>query len=175
VTPSTLAIDPAMAYDGQQRDRMSPKHFPVRRILVGHDFEDHSEAALDYALALARTSGAQVTILHVYEVASMGAPEVLVMATDWIRQIGAIARERVDAIVARVREGGVPVESELRQGRAWREIDAVARERDVDLIVVGSHGRHGLPRALLGSVAEKIVRTAPCPVLVIRSDAKHEG
>jgi nucleotide-binding universal stress UspA family protein len=154
-----------------------PKHFPVRRILVGHDFEDHSEAALDYALALARASAAQVVILHAYEVASMGAPEVLVLATDWIRQITAIARERLDAIVAHARNGGdgLSVEAELRQGRAWREIDAVAKERDVDLIVVGSHGRHGLPRALLGSVAEKVVRTAPCPVLVIRSDAKHEG
>jgi nucleotide-binding universal stress UspA family protein len=63
----------------------------------------------------------------------------------------------------------------LREGAAWREIDAFARERQVDLIVVGSHGRRGLPRALLGSVAEKIVRTAACPVLVVRGEAQGTG
>jgi nucleotide-binding universal stress UspA family protein len=107
-------------------------------------------------------------VLHSYEIPSMGAPEVLVLATDWIRQIAVVASERLDEIVKRARETGVAVEAELREGVAWRTIEAFARERNVDLIVVGSHGRQGLPRALLGSVAEKVVRTAPCPVLVVR-------
>jgi nucleotide-binding universal stress UspA family protein len=141
---------------------------PIRHILVAHDFERDSDVALDYAIALARALGARVTILHTYEIPSMGAPEVLVLATDWVTQIGSVAQEALAKVVDRVRDPRVSITAELRQGVVWREVDALAKERHVDLIVVGSHGRRGLPRALLGSVAEKIVRTAPCPVLVVR-------
>lgn len=151
---------------------MNPNE-PMKHILVGHDFHKSSEAALRYAIGLARVHGARVTVLHAYEIPSMGAPEVLVLATDWIKQIGVVAREKLEAVVAGARVEGVTLASELREGPAWREIDAFARERHVDLVVVGSHGRHGLPRALLGSVAEKVVRTAPCPVLVVRGDAQE--
>ena len=96
---------------------------------------------------------------------------MLVLATDWIQQIAVVARERLDAVVARARESGVAVESALREGTGWRQIEEFAREGAVDLIVVGSHGRRGLPHALLGSVAEKVVRTAQCPVLVVRGAA----
>ena len=142
---------------------------PIQHILVGHDFQDDAEVALDYAIGLAQRLGARITVLHAYEIPSMGGPEALVLATDWIKQIGVVAGERLEEIVARVHGAGVPVAPELRQGTPWREIDAFAKERRADLIVVGTHGRQGLPRALLGSVAEKVVRTAPCPVLVVRS------
>jgi nucleotide-binding universal stress UspA family protein len=147
---------------------------PIRHILVAHDFEKDSDVALEYALGLAKPLGAKVTILHAYEIPSMGAPEVLILATDWTKQIGAVAREALDKIVARVGGGGVPVAAELREGTVWREVQELVKSAQVDLVVVGSHGRRGLPRALLGSVAEKIVRTAPCPVLVVRG-AGHEG
>lgn len=140
----------------------------IQHILVAHDLSETSDAALDYAVALARAMGARVTILHAYEVPSLGAPEVLVLATDWVKQIGEVARERLEKVAARAKESGVPLATELRQGSAWREVDAFALDRKVDLVVVGSHGRRGLPRAMLGSVAEKIVRSAPCPVLVVR-------
>lgn len=146
---------------------------PIRHILVAHDLNDTSDAALEYALNLARPLGARVTVLHAYEIPSLGAPEVLILATDWTKQIGVVARERLDKIVADARTSGTPVTAELREGAAWREIDTVAREGSVDLVVVGSHGRHGLPHALLGSVAEKVVRTAPCPVLVVRAHAQQ--
>lgn len=146
---------------------MNPQD-PIRHILVAHDFERDSDVALDYAIALARPIGARITILHAYDVAPVGAPEVMVMAADWVAQIGAAAQAALAKVVDRVGAVGVPVTSELRQGAVWREVVAVAKERHVDLVVVGSHGRRGLPRALLGSVAEKVVRTAPCPVLVVR-------
>jgi nucleotide-binding universal stress UspA family protein len=145
----------------------------IQHILVAHDLGETSDAALDYALSLARPLGAHVTILHAYEVPSLGAPEVLVLATDWVKQIGVVARERLDQVVARAKESGVPVASEVREGSAWREVDAFALDRKVDLVVVGSHGRRGLPRAMLGSVAEKIVRSAPCPVLVVRGHGEQ--
>jgi nucleotide-binding universal stress UspA family protein len=141
---------------------------PIKHILVAHDFEPDSDAALDYALGLARALGARITLLHTYEIPSMGAPEVLVMATDWTKQIGVVAREALSKVAARVGGAGVPIASEVREGAAWREVQSFVREHGVDLVVVGSHGRRGLSRALLGSVAEKVVRTAPCPVLVVR-------
>ncbi len=144
---------------------------PIKHILVAHDFEKDSDAALDYALGLARALGARITLLHTYEIPSMGAPEVLVMATDWTRQIGAVARESLAKIAERAGPPGAPLAAEVREGAAWREVDSFAREHHVDLVVVGSHGRRGLSRALLGSVAERIVRTAPCPVLVVRTPA----
>jgi nucleotide-binding universal stress UspA family protein len=143
----------------------------IRHILVAHDFEETSDAALDRAIELARALSARVTVLHAFETRSMGAPEVLVLATDYIQQIRAVAKEKLDAVVARVRDARVAIEPQLIEGSAWRVIDRFAKEHQVDLIVVGSHGRRGLPRALLGSVAEKIVRTAPCPVLVVRGEA----
>jgi nucleotide-binding universal stress UspA family protein len=145
---------------------------PIRHILVAHDLSDTSDAALEYALNLARPLGARVTILHAYEIPSLGAPELLILATDWTKQIGVVAGERLDQIAASARTSGTAVTAEVREGAAWREIDAFAREGAVDLVVVGSHGRRGLPHALLGSVAEKIVRTAPCPVLVVRAAAQ---
>lgn len=140
----------------------------IQRILVAHDFSATSEAALHYALTLATRFEAIVTVVHAYDIPSMGAPEVLVLATDWLSQITAVARESLDAVVARARKSGVNVDSQLREGSPWREVNEVAQALHADLIVVGSHGRRGLPRALLGSVAEKVVRTAPCPVLVVR-------
>jgi nucleotide-binding universal stress UspA family protein len=146
---------------------------PIRHILVAHDLNDTSDPALEYALNLARTLGARVTVLHAYEIPSLGAPEILILATDWTKQIGVLARERLEKLEASARAGGIEVTAELREGAAWREIDTFAREGSVDLVVVGSHGRHGLPHALLGSVAEKTVRTAPCPVLVVRRRAQQ--
>ncbi len=153
--------------------QMTPS-LPIKHILVPHGFDDNSEAALNYAVTLARTLGARVTVFHAFEIPSLGAPEVLVLATDWTKQIADAAREHLQTIVARARGAGGSVDAELRQGSAWREVESFAKEAHVDLVVVGSHGRRGLPRALLGSVAEQIVRTAPCPVLVVRS-AEHSG
>ena len=140
----------------------------ISHILVAHDFEPDADAALDYALALAKRLGARVTILHAFDSPPIGAPEVLVALPEWTAQITAACRASLDWIVERVSAKDVPVASELRQGPPWREVEAVARELHADLVVVGTHGRKGIPRALLGSVAEKIVRTAPCPVIVVR-------
>jgi nucleotide-binding universal stress UspA family protein len=152
----------------------TPTQSSIQRILVAHDFHATSEAALNFALSVAARFGASITVVHAYEIPSMGAPEVLVLATDYLSQITAAARKSLDDVVARARESGVPVESELREGAAWSQINEVARARHADLVVVGSHGRRGLPRALLGSVAEKVVRTAPCPVLVVRGAGEGE-
>ena len=143
----------------------------IRHVLMAHDFSETSDAALDYALGLAQKLGARVTVVHAYEIPSHGAPEVLILATDWTKQFEVVAREALDKIIAAVRSRGFDAHPVLRKGSAWREINATAAETKAELIVIGSDGRTGLGRALLGSVAEKVVRTAPCPVLVVRRGA----
>jgi nucleotide-binding universal stress UspA family protein len=140
----------------------------VHRILVAHDFSATADAALDYALGLARKLGARITVVHAYEIPSLGAPEVLVLATDWTKQFEVVAREHLDKVIARVREVGLDAEPVLRKGAAWREIVAAAKDIKADMVVVGSEGRGLVGRTLLGSVAEKVVRAAPCAVLVVR-------
>jgi nucleotide-binding universal stress UspA family protein len=79
------------------------------------------------------------------------------------------AQAALDQVVAEARAAGVGVDRALRRGKPWREIARLAVELGADLVVVGTHGRRGLEHGLLGSVAEKVVRTAPRPVLVVHS------
>ncbi len=153
---------------------MSKSPSPIRRILVPHDFSDTANRALEYALDLATTLGASITVMHAYEVPIYGFPEGPVLTAEMAGQIEAAARTALDAVAKRASRPGVEVGSLLRQGAAWSEIQGAAKEAGADLIVIGSHGRRGLSRALLGSVAEKVVRTAPCPVLTVRdSPGEH--
>jgi nucleotide-binding universal stress UspA family protein len=148
---------------------MSHSPASIQRILVPHDFSDTATRALDYATGLAARLGAAVTVVHAYEIPVYGFPEGPVVTAEMASQIEAAARAAMDALAKRTKQHGVEVSFVLRQGPAWSEIQAVAKEIKADLVVIGSHGRRGLSRALLGSVAEKVVRTAPCPVLTVRS------
>jgi nucleotide-binding universal stress UspA family protein len=140
----------------------------LARILVPTDFSETSGKALDYALELAQRLGASVTVMHAYEIPVIGVPDGAIIATaDLANRISEAARSALDAAVARASTKGVKVEGVLRDGVAYEEINTVAESLDVDLIVIGTHGRRGLARALLGSVAEKVIRTATRPVLAI--------
>jgi nucleotide-binding universal stress UspA family protein len=141
----------------------------IQRILVPHDFSDTADRALDYAAGLAARLGASITVVHAYEIPVYGFPEGPVVTAEMAVQIEGAARAAMDALAKRSKPAGVELSFVLRQGAAWSEIQAVAKEIKADLVVIGSHGRRGLSRALLGSVAEKVVRTAPCPVLTVRS------
>jgi nucleotide-binding universal stress UspA family protein len=140
---------------------------PIQRILVPHDFSDTAQGALEFALALAEKLGARVAVMHAYEVPTYGFPEGPAMTADFAGQIERAARAALEGVAARARRPGVEIDTVLRHGPSWSEIDAVAQETKVDLIVMGTHGRRGLARALLGSVAEKVVRTAPCAVMTV--------
>lgn len=148
---------------------MSPTS-SFQHILVPHDFSDTAEKALGYALDLAERLGSRVTILHVYEVPTYAFPEGPTLTLEMVSEIERAAAIALDGVAARARRRpGVNVGTQLRQGTPWKEIDAAAKESSVDLIVIGTHGRRGIARALLGSVAEKIVRTAPCAVLTVHA------
>ncbi len=138
-----------------------------RRILVPTDFTETSDRALDLALDLAARVDGSVTVMHSYEIPVIGFPDGALVATaDIATRIAEVSRRALEGIVAK-RRGKVPIESVLREGVAWEEINAQAEEMRADLIIVGTHGRRGLTRALLGSVAENVIRTGTRPVLVV--------
>lgn len=145
----------------------------IQHILVAHDFGETAQTALVYALDLAETLKARVTVVHAYEIPVYGFAEGLAFAPDITGRIETVSRQALEGIVARASRPGVQVHGLLRQGPAWSEVAAAAEETKADLIVIGTHGRRGFAHALLGSVAEKVVRTAPCPVLTVQGTKGH--
>ena len=141
-------------------------------ILVPTDFGEGSDAALSYAVELAKVIGAELVVLHTYEIPVVGFPDGTLVATaELTSRILESAKEGLDAAAKKLAPTGVRVRTLVKQGDTWRTILEVADEVSAGLIVMGTHGRRGLPRALLGSVAEKVVRTASCPVLTVRAAA----
>jgi nucleotide-binding universal stress UspA family protein len=142
--------------------------FHPKRILHPTDFSDASRAALHIAADLARQYGASVLILHVAE--SLG-PEHITFGEAGAQLQPEGYRHRLEAEFEKLVPAAgldVPIEYLLTEGDSAAEIVRVAHERSCDLIVLGTHGRTGLRRLLGGSVAEHVVRVAPCPVLSIR-------
>jgi len=137
---------------------------PIRTILHPTDFSEHSDYALRLACALARDHGARLVLLHV------AAPPTPIYGGDIL---GAVPPDSHDEERQRLDQLQVPdtVSTERRfvEGDAATEILDVAEKTASDLIVMGTHGRTGLARFLMGSVAEQIVRKAPCPVLTVKT------
>jgi nucleotide-binding universal stress UspA family protein len=136
----------------------------VRAILVPTDFSETSEEALRYAAQIALTLGAQLYLMHV-----PGRTGEHFEASFPVGGFDTTARARLASFLTTQEIERLRPEYALRTGSPADEIVRYADARDVDLIIMGTHGRSGLAHALMGSVAEQIVRTAPCPVLVVRS------
>lgn len=148
----------------------------ISRILVATDFSEASEHALAYATTLARAFDASVHVLHVLEDLASHAwtTEVYVAALPGVHEeMERQARERLEAVVPPEQRDELRLVTALRTGSAFVEIVRYARDEEVDLIVLGTHGRGAIAHMLLGSVAERVVRKAPCPVLTVRQKA-HE-
>lgn len=150
-----------------------------RRILVPTDFSDCSDQALEYALDLAARVGAQILVCFSgtvpnYEVAALVDPGVRAAAEVMLSQAQTAARgweTELAALCARKQGHGVPLSSKLLSGPPAEAIADCARDERIDLIVVGSRSRPGVRHLLLGSVAERVLRLAPCPVLVVHPSA----
>lgn len=140
------------------------------KILCALDFSAGSQRALQMAIRLAREQNAALVLMHVWYVPSTGVGDFPFSLGMAARIVGH-ASQSLDAAVEEARaEGLATVTSELVQGiPGWTIIEAANRDPEIDLVVVGTHGRTGIARVLVGSVAEYIVRHAPCPVLVARS------
>ncbi len=147
----------------------------IARILVPTDFSENARAAIEPARMLAERFGAHVDLLHVWESLPLGVPEWNVLGPNGkptaarvvLRQL---ATQQLEKLVSELRGEGMTVHGRLEEGSTWRAITRVAKEDRYDLIVVSTHGRAGLDRLVMGSVAEKVVRHAPCPVLVVRPE-----
>jgi nucleotide-binding universal stress UspA family protein len=148
----------------------------LRRILVPVDFSQHSQTALAFAAALAERFGAELVLLHVVQDLALFLPEAdtgMPVVMPPTEQMTAAVREGLTRFLRDNRLEGRKVCEEVREGPPHAEIVAYAAENAIDLIVMGTHGRTGLSHMLLGSVTERVVRTAPCPVLTVRHP-QHE-
>lgn len=152
-------------------------HFgEIKRVLVPTDFSDHSKIALLYGCELSRQSGAELHLLHVLADPALEHPDFGLSMIP-VGQLQDELRERVEADLTAldIPDIGkeVTIQRALRTGVAFSEIINYAETENIDLVIVGTHGRNALAQLLIGSVAEKVVRKSPCPVLSVRHP-EHE-
>jgi nucleotide-binding universal stress UspA family protein len=138
--------------------------FPVHTILHPTDFSEHSEYAYRVACALARDYGARLVVLHV-------AATPVIVYGEGVAPLDAEAcyAEEKEKLFRMNPGSGLYVEHRFQEGDPAVDIPRLAQESHADLIVMGTHGRTGLMRWLMGSVAEEVMRRAPCPVLTVRT------
>lgn len=151
---------------------MSPD---IKSILVPVDFSSNSSRALDYAHTLATRFSASLHLIHVCEVPSLttGSMDAYAIAyANWSQQLGEEAERELLKLLPKL--AGVPVTTEVLFGSPARALVTAATNHKVDLIVMGTHGHGPLMHALMGNVAERVVRTAPCPVLTVREPKEAE-
>jgi len=140
----------------------------LKNILFATDFSLTSEAALPYATAICRRFGSTLHVVHVLSDTSLlmmtGGVDYVSMGTIY-DDAQADAKQKLECLAERF--DGFPHRCYVRHGQVWKALDRIIAENEIDMIVVGTHGRTGLGKLLLGSVAEDILRHAPCPVLTV--------
>jgi len=144
--------------------------FSLSRILVPTDFSETSVAALKYALPLAGSFGAELHLLHVIDLAAgqyLAAEMAMVPSAATEAEAHARADAELAALLTRDETKAHRARLVTMRGAPFASIVAYAREQQIDLIVMGTHGRGAVAHLLIGSVAERVVRKAPCPVLTI--------
>jgi nucleotide-binding universal stress UspA family protein len=144
----------------------------LKNILYATDFSRYSDAALPFALSIARKYGSTIFAVHIVSLlpfpSSSPTQAVQALAAQAVRE----ARESMQRIGARCKE--VPHETLIRRGEIWTELSKIVKEKEIDMVVCGTHGRTGVNKVLLGSVAENIYRHAPCPVLTVGPNVAGE-
>ncbi len=138
-------------------------------ILVPVDFSDHSKEALDTAIQIAHLFGSTIHLLHCYHIQTAGiSPYGIVLPSGYCEDIRDAAEKRLSDWHAIVSKEGIKTESILSADSPSVTINLTAEEIGADLIVMGTRGLSGLKHAMLGSVTERVVRLAPCPVLTVK-------
>ncbi len=145
----------------------------LKKILCPIDHSDCSKEALKYAVSLAMKDEAKLLLLHVIDIRSfsegLDAMSKPLPDEETLEQLKV---KLLDCIPEEIRDD-MDIEAIVTQGIPFAEIISTAKEKDIDMVVIGSHGRTGLSHMMLGSVSEKVVRKAPCPVLTVRQPG-HE-
>ena len=144
----------------------------LKKILVPVDFSPLSRKALDYGVSFARQFHAEISLLHVVEPMPLP-PEMPLPASgaSYQMDLQQFAEQQLQEWQNEV-AGRAAIKTAVRYGNPFREIVQAANENNIDLIIIGTHGRTGLPHLLVGGTAERIVRLAPCPVMVVREREK---
>jgi universal stress protein A len=141
------------------------------RILVATDFTGASEPAVKQAIELAKKSDAELLVTHAYQPPGVAQAESFSpgIYDEWDRAMRSYADDQLRPIVEEAKRQGVRARGLLVAGAPYDAINEAAREKGADLVVMGTHGRTGVSRFFLGSVASRVISTAPCPVLTIRA------
>lgn len=150
-----------------------------KRILCPTDFSQHARYAIRRAAAMARASGAEIILLHVFPQSTPGGVnEDSYLLANW-RQLMKREEERAKAALEREARSrlleGIKVKTLLGAGSPYREIDRIASRMHADLIVISTHGTTGMLHLVMGSVAERVVRHAPCSVLVVKPPRRRKA
>ena len=147
----------------------------LKKVLVPTDFSESARHALTYATSFALEYRAELTLLHVVENLTVGYASDLfpVPMQEVFQEISGYAKTELAKLGALAREKGLTVVEQVAQGKPSAEIIRFARESEIDMIVLGTHGKGMLDQALFGSTTERVVRRAPCPVLTVRL-SEHE-
>lgn len=140
--------------------------------VVATDFSDDAACAVGWAKEIARQHGARVALVHAFVADALPAPEFVPLPPQYYEQIHGEAMQRLEAEAAKIRDAGVEVQCELVLSHPVLGVLDVARRHGATLIVAGTRGRTGWKRALLGSIAGRLVRDASCPVLTVHH---HDG
>jgi len=144
----------------------------IRTILVPIDFSDNARAVIEWAAHLASAPQSKLVLFHAYHLSvEFQQLEGAYLPPDFWANVKSEAEASLARYEAELRESGHSVESVAREGYAATAIIDEASERGVDLIVIGTHGLSGLKHLLLGSIAERVVQKAPCPVLTVKANS----
>lgn len=146
----------------------------IRHILAPTDFSDYSKDAIRYALELAQTFGAKLSLLHAVELPPYPIEGFVpsTMGADLLNDLERQASAELAQVLPHAQEAKIEVTRSVVIGSPFQKIIETAEAEHVDLIVMATHSRTGLSHLIIGSVAERAVRTAPCPVLIIRPPAE---
>jgi nucleotide-binding universal stress UspA family protein len=139
-------------------------HVGFQRVLVATDGSRQCKAAVERAIDFAQSYGGEISVVSIVDVPA----EFYAEAPQVVDDLAHKARGYVVEVKRQAEAAGVKAETFVREGEAYQAIIELAKARDVNIIVMGSHGRTGLKRLLMGSVAEKVIGYAPCPVLIAR-------
>lgn len=145
----------------------------VERILVPSDFSPHAARALEHAIAFAKTFSAEIHLLHAYHLPiQLAMPDQISMPAGFWEDVRAGASAKLEVLAERIASEGIRVETHLLAEAPSVAVVETAGRLPADLIVMGTRGLTGVKHVLLGSVAERTVRLAPCPVMTVKDREK---
>lgn len=144
---------------------------PFHRILFATDFTEASEPALAEAIDMAKGDGTELLIAHAYQLPNAGQAQTAAggVYDEWLQELRDRVAERLEPLVEKARSEGVKAEALILTGTPYEAITEAAAEQAADLVIMGTHGRRGVSRFFLGSVASRVISSAPCPVLTVHA------